>query len=336
VDLGGTKIACALARADGTLVAERTVPTLSHEGPRAVVERVAVAINALADELNERPLALGMGVPGLADLEAGTTRFLPNLPGNWRHVPVAEWLQPLVRCPVRLLNDVRVATLGELVFGHGRTSPSFVFFAVGTGIGGGIALEGSLYLGGGGANAEFGHTTVLPDGPRCGCGNRGCLETLASGPALTAEGVRLLLTGQTVVLHRITGGNPACVSPATLAQAAAEGESAARDIIVRCAEYLGIGIANVVSVLHPPLVVLGGGVAEIGSLLFDTVRTTVSRRVGMFPVDDLRIEPSQLGNRAGMLGGIALAQALGIRRHGRVPATGSLLEEGSVCQNQPM
>jgi glucokinase len=212
---------------------------------------------------------------------------------------------------VRLINDVRMAALGELVYGHGKEWPTFAFFAVGTGIGGGIAMDGKLYLGAGGANAEFGHHTVVPDGPLCGCGNHGCLELYAAGPAVTAVGVRLLLSGQTTVLYTLTDGNPANVSPARMAQAAAQGDEAVRDGLVRCAEYLGIGVANVVAIVHPPLVVLGGGVAEIGDLLFETVRATVNRRVGMFPVDDLRIEPSLLGGRAGTLGGIALAQGVG-------------------------
>ena len=307
IDLGGTKIACVFATGDGKILAEKTVPTHSHEGPPAVLARIAELVNEMAATVGQRPSAAGMGVPGLADLAAGATRFLPNLPTQWRGVPVREVLAPQIGCPVYLLNDVRMATLGELTYGHGRTARTMTFFALGTGIGGGVVIEGRLRLGPLGAAGELGHQTIVPDGPTCGCGNRGCLETLASGPAITAQGVWLLASGRAPKLHELVQGDPGAVTPREMALAAAAGDDAVREALIRAAEYIGIGVANVVTVLHPDLVVLGGGVAEIGPLLFDTVRETVRRRVGMFPTDDLRIEKSLLGDKAGALGGIALA-----------------------------
>lgn len=312
VDLGGTKIACALATAQGQILVQKTAPTHAHDGPAAVLMRIAALVNDLASEVGQRPASLGMGVPGLADIETGDVLFLPNLPTQWRGVPAASTLQPLIGCPIYLLNDVRLATLGELVFGHGRTEGNLIFFAVGTGIGGGFTIDGKLFLGPMGASAEFGHMTVVPDGPACSCGSQGCLETYAGGPAITAQGVRLLLAGQTTRLYEIVGGNPAAVTPREMARAAAEGDEGVRTVLVRAAEYLGIGVANVVSVLHPGLVVLGGGVAEIGDLLFDTVRATIRRRVGAFPTGDIDVVPSQLGVNAGLLGGIALAARIGV------------------------
>jgi glucokinase len=266
----------------------------------------------LAAKLGRPPAALGMGVPGLVDLGPGVTKFLPNLPGQWRDVPVRDMLSPQVGCPVYLLNDVRTATLGELTFGQGRCSETMVFFALGTGIGGGVVVDGKLRLGPLGAAGELGHHTVLPDGPLCGCGNHGCVEALASGPAITAEGVRLLLIGQAPKLHEIVDGDVSLISPRTMAEAAEAGDSAIRGAIVRASEYLGIAVSNVVVTLHPDLIVLGGGVAGIGPLLFDTVRETMRSRVRMFPVDGIRVERSLLGEKAGMLGGIALAMMGGL------------------------
>jgi glucokinase len=306
IDLGGTKIACALAETDGVVLKEAVIPTLSNQGPEVVLRRIADQVHALAKELGRQPVGLGMGMPGLADLRRGITLFLPNLPTQWREIPVREILSPLVGCPVYLLNDVRMATLGELTYGRGRTAHTMAFLALGTGIGGGVAVDGVLRLGPLGAAGEIGHQTILPDGPLCGCGNRGCLETLASGPAITAEGIRLLLMGQAPVLYELVHGDPGLVSPATMSKAA-ENDPAIRCALIRAAEYVGIGVSNVITILHPELVVLGGGVAEIGPLLFDTVRATVKQRVRMFPVDDVRIERSLLGEKAGMLGGIALA-----------------------------
>ena len=312
VDLGGTNIAGVFAGQDGRIRGEKKVPTQSHEGPEAVLERIAELVNGLAQEIGSRPLALGMGIPGLADLKKGVTKFLPNLPTQWRDVPVREVLSPKIGCPVYLLNDVRLATLGELTFGHGRSARTMAFFALGTGIGGGVAVDGKLRLGPLGAAGELGHQTILPEGPRCGCGSRGCLETLASGPAITAEGVRLMLSGLAPKLHELVQGEASAVTPREMVAAAEAGDTRVREAIVRAAGYLGIGVANVVTILHPDLVVLGGGVAAIGPLLFDTVRQTVRERVGMFPTDDIEIKPSLLGERAGALGGIALAMKGGL------------------------
>jgi glucokinase len=312
VDLGGTAVKCAVVRGDGQILAEQSIPTQSHQGPEAVLSRIAQAVAQLAASCGARPASLGMGIPGLVDLAAGTTRFLPNFPGHWRGVPVRDLLAPQVGAAVYLLNDVRAATLGELTFGRGRTSNTMVFFAIGTGIGGGVVVEGKLRLGPLGAAGELGHHTIVPDGPRCGCGNRGCLEALASASAIAAEGLRLMLIGQAPKLYELTIGDPGRVNTKTMAEAARCGDTRIAEAITRAGEYLGIGVANVVVTLHPDLVVLGGGAAAIGELLFEAVRRTVTARVGMIPTDGVRIEPSLLGDKAGVLGAAALAMKGGL------------------------
>lgn len=307
IDLGGTTLVGAIAGTDGRIVAERSVPTESHRGPQAVLDTAADLVNTLADSVGARVAAIGMGVPGLVDLRAGVTKFLPNLPTQWRDVAVREILSPQVGCDVFLLNDVRTATLGELTFGHGKEADTMLFFALGTGIGGGVVVNRTLRLGPLGAAGELGHQTIVPDGPRCGCGNHGCLEALASAPAIAAEGVRLMLSGQAPKLQEIVDGDAGRVTTKEMAQAATQGDQRVAEAITRAAEYLGIGVANAITMLHPDLVVLGGGAAAMGELLFDPVRKTVARRVHMFPVDDIRIEPSMLGDRAGVLGAVALA-----------------------------
>jgi glucokinase len=308
VDLGGTTISCALADHDGQIVCQRTIPTNSHEGPPSVLRRIADLVESLSAEAKQRPVSLGMGVPGLVDVGSGVTKFFPNLPTQWRGVPAGEILSDQLGCSVRLLNDVRTATLGELTFGHGRASqPTMAFFALGTGVGGGVAIDGRLRLGPLGAAGELGHQTILPDGPLCGCGNRGCLETLASGPAIAAEGVRLMNTGLAPRLHRLVAGDAAKITPKEMVAAAEGGDEAVRDAISRAAGYLGIGVANVVTILHPELVVLGGGVAEMGAVLIDRVDQVLRKRVGMFPTDGVRVVASQLGDQAGLLGAVALA-----------------------------
>lgn len=296
VDLGGTNLTLAVGRADGTVVAERKQPTRAEEGSDAVLARIAAGLRELAG--GKALGAVGLAVPGLVDRDAGVTKFLPNLPTQWRDVPVRRTLTAALSCEVRLLNDVRTATLGELVFGRGREVRTMAFFSIGTGIGGGVAIDGKLRLGALGAAGELGHQTILPDGPRCGCGNRGCLETLASGPALVAEGIRLAKSGLAPSLLDSE------VTPEAMARST---DAPVREAIVRAASYLGIGVANVLVVLHPELVVIGGGVSGMGEVLLEPLRAEVKRRVGMFPPETVRIERSALGDRAGILGALALA-----------------------------
>jgi glucokinase len=196
-----------------------------------------------------------------------------------------------------------------------------VVFIVGTGIGGGVVIERKLRLGAIGAAGEIGHQTILPEGPLCGCGNRGCLETLASAPALISEGMRLMKSGHAPRLYDMVEGDADRITPSLTAQAAAAGDLSVGDAIVRAARYMGIGVSNVITVLYPELVVLGG---EVGPLLVEAVRQEVRERVRLFPVDNVRIESSALENKAGLWGGVALAMAR--IRHDRAPGTAHSLE----------
>jgi glucokinase len=307
VDLGGTKIACALGTAAGEILAETRAPTHSHEGPAAVLERISALVRDLGARAGAQPTAVGMGVPGLVETGTGVTRFLPNLPTQWRNVPAGATLSAALACPVFLLNDARMAAWGEFQFGRGKPACTMIFLTLGTGIGGGIIIDRKLRLGPLGAAGELGHQTIVPDGPLCGCGNRGCLEALASGPALAAEGIRLMQSGLAPMLFEMVAGNAAAVTPKEMGAAARAGDQAVGEAIARTAAWLGIGIANIVTALHPDLVVLGGSVAALDDLLLPTVRETVRQRVRMFPLDDVAIERSLLEDKAGLLGGSALA-----------------------------
>jgi len=313
VDLGGTNIHGALGDASGTLLEEEKVPTCANEGQDAVLGRIASMVERMARRAGRTPEALGLGVPGLVDLESGETRFLPNLPTQWRNVPVAAILERRLKCKVRLLNDARAAALGESMFGHGREARTMVLFTLGTGVGGGIVIDGRLRLGPLGAAGEIGHICVQPDGPWCSCGSRGCLETFVSGPALTAEGVRLLASGNAPHLLEICRGDVNRVSPETLGMAAAAGDPGARAVIERAGALLGLASSGLVLALHPDIVVLGGGVAALGDLLIAPMRRALESHVHMFPVDGVRVACSRLGERAGVYGGLAVAVQGGVR-----------------------
>lgn len=308
VDVGGTTVKCALATEDGTIITQGVIPTDSHEGPDDVLNRIGAYINSLATEVGvQRLQSLGMGLPGLIDVRRGITKYLPNLTTHWKDVRVAEKLSQIVNCPVRLLNDVRTATLGELTFGRGKSASTMVFIAIGTGIGGGIVIDGKLRLGPMGAAGEIGHQTIDRTGPLCGCGNHGCLETLASGTALTAEGIRLMLMGLAPTLHDEVNGDPGDVSVEIMGRVADRDEPV-RDAILNAASDIAIGVTNIITTIHPELVIIGGGVAKLGPLLFDRIRQDVEDRIGrLFPVDGIHIESSQLEEKAGVLGAVALA-----------------------------
>ena len=308
VDFGGTKIAVALADACGAIVAEGVIPTLPESGPAQAVERTCRLLDELCREHSVNYLAIGIGLPGLVDREAGKIVFLPNLPEQWRGFPIAHEFASYTKRPVSLLNDARMAALGEFTFGKGAGTQDMLFVTVGTGIGGGLVLDGKLRLGAFGAAGEVGHHTVLPDGAPCSCGSRGCLETLVSGPALAAAGKALMRDGLAPRLSELVAGDPGKVTATQMALAAEGGDSAVADAIRRAAEYLGIGIANAVTISAVNNVVIGGGLSVMGELLLEPVRQAVRERVRMFPGEVVHISCSSLGDKSGALGGVALAQ----------------------------
>lgn len=308
VDVGGTSVKCAVADQYGKILTSGVLPTESHEGPEGVLQRIGDYVNLLVAKAEvASPSSLGMGLPGLIDIHQGVTRYLPNMTTHWKDIPAAAMLSKVVNCPVRLLNDVRTATLGELTYGLGKSTKTMAFIAIGTGIGGGIVIDGKLRLGPLGAAGEIGHQTIDRTGPLCGCGNHGCLETLASGTALAAEGVRLMLMGLAPNLHEAVDGDPGEINVEIMGQVA-DLDEPVRDAILNAAADIAIGVANIITTIHPELVVIGGGVANLGPLLLDRIRRDVEDRVGrLFPVDDIRIERSALEEKAGVLGAVALA-----------------------------
>jgi glucokinase len=317
VDLGGTKIAALLGTRDGSILAEAKIETLPAAGPADAFERIAHLLVRLARESKVKPSAVGVGVPGLVDSAAGIIEFLPNLPNDWWGFPAAKFLRDKTGLPVYVLNDARLAALGEYTFGSGLKSDNMLVVTIGTGIGGGLILDGRLRLGVWGAAGEIGHHTILPDGPPCSCGSRGCLETLINGPLLSAEGTSLARSGAAPKLASIVQNNWAAITPKEMALAASQGDLKVLAAIQKAARYLGIGIANAVTLTAVELVVITGGVAALGELLLAPARSVVRERVRMFPSDSVQIACSTLGDRAGALGALALAFQDNSKLHSR-------------------
>jgi glucokinase len=306
VDLGGTNLRAAIINTEnGEILCQRRCPTLAREGQEAVISRIHGLIEELPAEgglLASEIRGVGIGVPGTLNIDQGLILFLTNLPGQWREVPLQQIMQERSGYPVALINDVRAMTLSEWVFGAGRGVDNMACFAIGTGIGGGIVVDGHFHLGNGGAAGEFGHQVVEIDGPACGCGGRGCLELYASGPAIAAMGVKEVLHGHTTRIGELVGYDLNRITADVIVRAAQDGDALAAEILGRAGVYLGIAVSNVLTVFSPQRVVFGGGVAQAGELLLSSVRRTVRERVHVVPVESIELITAALGDEAGLIG----------------------------------
>ncbi len=318
LDLGATNLKWAVVdHAQGTW---RTLAT--GQVPTRVVaeaERVPATVTAQLAEMAAATIAdwgpvasVGIGIPGLYDPVAGTTRFLVNLAGPWAGHPVAGPVEAAAGAPVFLVNDARAFGLAELRLGAGRGASSMVGLTLGTGIGGVIAIDGRVHQGHDGTAGEIGHQTIDPDGPWCGCGNRGCLEAYARADQIAAA------CGTATVEDAV--------------HAARAGDARARAGLADVGRYLGIGIANMVTVISPDRIVLGGGVAAAGELLLGPIRAEIARRVRMTPVDEVALVTAELGALAGAIGA-AVHGAERAAEAGRT-GTGSAATAGSPAGNR--
>jgi len=305
-DLGGTNLRAAVVDVEsGDVLHHKNIPTLARDGHAAVMDRMADLFLQVIQEtgLEKEDIGgIGIGVPGVLDLEKGETLFLPNLPGTWPHVPLRDTLTRLTGFRTALLNDVRAITNGEWRFGAGLGVDTVAVFAIGTGIGGGLVINGQLHLGIGGTGGELGHTVIDFNGPRCGCGNYGCVEAYASGPAIAAMGMKAVAQGLTTQIGELCNYDLNRITPELIARAAEAGDEIARDIYEKAGFYIGIAAANVCASIGPRRIIIGGGVAQAGELLLDPIRRTIRERVHIMPVEQVEVVSSQLGDNAGVIG----------------------------------
>lgn len=311
-DLGGTNLRAAIVDMETGQVSHQTsIPTLAREGHAAVMERMA---DLFRQVIQTAGLAvgdirgIGIGVPGVLDLEKGETIFLPNLPGTWPHVPLRDTIQGLTGLPTFLLNDVRSITFGEWRFGAGRGIDTLAVFAVGTGVGGGLVINGRLHLGIGGTAGELGHMVIDYNGPRCGCGNYGCLETYASGPAIAAMGMKAVAQGRTTRIGELCGFDLNRITSKLIAEAAQSGDEVACEIFEQAGFCLGIAAVSICAAVSPRRIILGGGVARAGDLLLKPMIRTLRARLYVGLIEQIEVVLAQLGNNAGVTGAACWAQ----------------------------
>jgi glucokinase len=303
IDIGGTKIAGAVVDAAGTVVAEARV-----ESPATDAAAIGTTVAALVTELAGGPgghslRAVGVGAAGYVAADRSTVLFAPNI--AWRNEPLGADLTRRTGLPVVVENDANAAAWGEFRHGAGRDADDQLMVTVGTGVGGGVVTGGRLLRGAHGVAAEIGHLCVVPDGLLCGCGNRGCLESYASGTAL----VRAAQAAPSAAILEAAGGDAAAITGPMVTAAAVAGDAVAAGLLAELGGWLGHGIASLVAVLDPAVVVIGGGVAAAGDLLLDPARAAFDRELtGRGYRPRAEIVPAVLGNRAGMIGAADLAR----------------------------
>ena len=311
VDLGGTNIVVGAMPEDGSReIAVRSEPTHAQRGAEGVVDRiVALIAQTMSDVIVKEKaqatdfLGIGVGAPGPLDREKGIVVIAPNL--GWINFPLRDAISSRIRLPVTLDNDANCATVGEWWRGAARGARNAVGITIGTGIGGGVILDGQLYHGSSDVAGEIGHTTIDSTGRYCKCGNYGCLEAYASGTAIAARAREALERDEASALRTMVDGDLTRLTAATVYQAAHDGDALAREIVHDTARFLGTGIGNILNILNPDVVVLTGGVTKAGELLFEPLRAEVKRRAFRPAVAACRIVPGELDGSAGMVGAVA-------------------------------
>ncbi|MBD7913368.1 MULTISPECIES: ROK family protein [Clostridium] len=303
IDLGGTKISTALATFDGELVENVVVPTKAEEGEIPVLNRIIGTIEEVLEKARvttDEVESIGIGSPGPLDAVTGVIITTPNLP--FKNYNVVKPLMERFDIPVYLDNDANVAAIGEFMFGAGKGKKNIVYFTVSTGVGGGAVLNGNIYRGNTCNALEIGHTTVAPNGPRCNCGNIGCLEAVSSGTAIGKRGKEAVATNVETSLKQYEN-----VTSYEVFKEAEKGDEVSKDIVEEALNYLGIGVANSVAIFDPEMVIIGGGVAQVGDILFNKVREVVNKRCFKNMAESCEIAPAGLGSNAGVVGAVALA-----------------------------
>lgn len=314
IDIGGTNVVVGAVPEDGSaLYGLQQEPTRAAEGPDGVVHQVSRLVRAAIAEARVQTgadvnvVGLGIGSPGPLNTSSGVVLLTPNL--GWRNFPLRDRVSAAVGLPATLDNDANCGVFGEWWRGAAQGARIVIGFTIGTGIGGGIVLDGKIFHGASDVAGEFGHMTIDPSGRRCGCGNYGCLEAYASGPAIAARAMEGVAAGLPSRLREYANGSNGPLTAQEVYRAAADGDEFAREVVKDTARFLGIGVANLANVFNPEVVVVLGGVTQAGDQLFGPLRAEVARRAFRPAVEALRIVPGALPGTAGVFGAVAAFKA---------------------------
>jgi glucokinase len=309
LDIGGTKILAALVSARYEVLDRDLGPTPADSGPQEINKGLFTAVDRLLHKsrLEAKDIAaIGVAAAGIIDAAGGLITTSPNLPG-WKDIPLRDLVSARYGAYTALVNDASAAALGEYRLGAGRGLHNMVYLTISTGIGGGLIVNGRLYLGSSGSAGELGHMVIDVNGPEDTCGNFGCLESLASGRAIAREAIERIKKGQVSTLSQTVGGKIESITARDVDAAARSGDSLAKEVVRQAAVYLGIGLTNIVNIFNPDTIVIGGGVAKMGELLLEPARQVVAERAFKLPASVVKIVPALLGDDAGVLGAALFA-----------------------------
>lgn len=309
LDLGGSKISTAVVNRQGEMLSRDHSLTPAARGPEAVIKAMVESMSTalIRASLTTAQLeAISIGAPGLSNPETGVVFTSPHLPG-WQDVPLRQIIEDKMGVRTLLINDANAAALGEMYFGAAKGARNFICITFGTGIGGGIVIDGNIYAGSLGTAGEIGHMTIDTNGPRCDCGNTGCWETLASGTALAREARQQIAAGAETSILAQAAGDIDKVTAEVVHAAARQGDALAKELIAQISYYIGIGLANLINIFNPELMVIGGGLSNIGDMLLEPAYRLAGERAYQAPFNCVRFARAQLGGNSGVIGAAAYA-----------------------------
>jgi len=309
IDLGGSKIRTAVVDPQGEMLSSDESATPATKGCEAVIKSIVDSAHRVLKQASialSEICAIGIGAAGISNPEAGILFTSPNLPAL-RNVLLRDIIQERLGKKTFLTNDANAAALGEFYCGAARGARNFIYITISTGIGGGIVIDGKLYTGAIGAAGEVGHMTIDDKGPICNCGNRGCWETLASGTALAREARQWIKKGVRTSILEYAGGDVEKVTAQVIHSAAEQGDGLAKELIARTGYYVGVGLANLINIFNPELIVIGGGLSNIGDMLLEPAFKTAGERAYKEAFQAVRFAYAELGRNSGVLGAAAFA-----------------------------
>jgi glucokinase len=309
VDLGGSKILTAVIDTQGKILSRDYRSTQAEKGAEVVIRAI---LNSAGSAVKQAGMdikkidAIGIGAAGFSNPETGVVFSSPNLP-DWHNVPLRDIIEREAGRKTFLTNDAKAAALGELHFGAARGARNFIYITLSTGIGGGIVINGELYTGAIGTAGEIGHMTIEVNGPRCNCGNTGCWEALASGSALAQQAVQRIKQGTQTSILNYAEGDLGKVTAQVIQAAAEQGDSLAKELIIQTGYYIGVGLANLINIFNPELIVIGGGLANIGDTLLKPAYKVARERAHEEAYQAVRFTLAKLGGNSGVIGATIFA-----------------------------
>jgi len=305
IDIGGTNITVALVTKKGKIVRKDKFPTRPKEGKTKTVNRVLKALDGIMKRLQSNSIeGIGIGVAGDIDQKRGIVRFSPNL--FWKNVPIVRLIKKKFNLRVVVDNDANAAAWGAYILEAGRKAKNLLCVTLGTGVGGGLILNGKIYHGASGSAGEIGHMTLNAQGERCRCGNYGCLETYIGSSYIVKKAVTEIRKGEKSLIKKMVGGNLKSVTSETIQVAALKGDKLARRIWKEAGEYLGIALSGVINLLNPEVIVFGGGMAKAGELIFKPMKAEIGKRTFRTPFEKVKFACTKFGEDLGVIGAALL------------------------------